>query len=76
MNIQDSLDSASSLTNETQSNSTTIFPDQETLLLYLSNTYQFEGKSKLLSHGCDAKGPYVILSETIFYPQGGGNPVI
>jgi Ser-tRNA(Ala) deacylase AlaX len=47
----------------------------DTLLLYLNDTYQFEGRTRLVAHGKDeVKGAYVVLEETIFYPQGGGQP--
>lgn len=47
---------------------------EDTVLNYLANTYKFEDKGKLVRHGIDAKGVYLILNETIFYPQGGGQP--
>jgi len=45
-----------------------------TNLLYLDNTYQFESRGCLLGTGADAKGTYLIFDQTIFYPQGGGQP--
>jgi Ser-tRNA(Ala) deacylase AlaX len=74
MNKEEPFDSSLNLTSKTEASSTTIVRDEETLLLYLLNTYQFEGESKVVGYGCDAKGSYVILNETIFYPQGGGQP--
>jgi alanyl-tRNA synthetase len=41
---------------------------------YLDNTYLFELKTFIVSHGKDDRGSYVLLDETIFYPQGGGQP--
>lgn len=47
----------------------------ETQLLYLSDTYNFACNTVLVSHGKDeSKGSYVVLAETVFYPQGGGQP--
>lgn len=46
----------------------------DTKLLYLLDTYNFEAESKLLFSSSDSKGAYIVLEETIFYPQGGGQP--
>ena len=47
----------------------------DTKLEYLKDTYLFEGNANILGHGKDsAKGVYIVLDETIFYPQGGGQP--
>ncbi|MBY0461678.1 MAG: hypothetical protein K2Q34_00655 [Alphaproteobacteria bacterium] len=43
-----------------------------TKLIYLSDTYQNIHEGTLIELGSDTKGNYVILDETIFYPQGGG----
>ena len=43
-------------------------------LLYLDDTYIFEGTANLKSVGSDERGEYAILDQTIFYPQGGGQP--
>lgn len=42
--------------------------------LYLDNTYLFESNALILFCNQDEKGNYVILDQTIFYPQGGGQP--
>ncbi len=46
-----------------------------TKLLYLYDTYNGEHSSKIIRKGSDQKkGNFFILDETIFYPQGGGQP--
>ncbi|MDR2781208.1 MAG: alanyl-tRNA editing protein [Holosporaceae bacterium] len=43
--------------------------------LYLKDTYLFESGAKILECKKDEKDvPYVLLDQTIFYPQGGGQP--
>jgi len=42
--------------------------------LYLENTYQFSCESLILETGEDEKGIFIILDQTVFYPQGGGQP--
>jgi Ser-tRNA(Ala) deacylase AlaX len=51
-----------------------IVTDADTDLTYLSNTYQYEAKAKILKFDKDDKGPFLVLDHTIFYPQGGGQP--
>jgi alanyl-tRNA synthetase len=41
-----------------------------TKALYLGNTYLFETEAKIIRQ----KENYIILDQTIFYPQGGGQP--
>ncbi len=42
--------------------------------LYLQDTYCFESIAEILHLGKDERGIYLLLSQTIFYPQGGGQP--
>ena len=46
----------------------------DTVLDYWHDTYKFEGRGRLLAYGNDARGVYIVLDATIFYPQGGGQP--
>jgi alanyl-tRNA synthetase len=45
-----------------------------TVQLYLENTYLFESNSCIVECKEDEKAPYILLDQTIFYPQGGGQP--
>jgi Ser-tRNA(Ala) deacylase AlaX len=45
-----------------------------TELKYLSDTYVDTDESVFLHYGQDDKGFYAVLDQTIFYPQGGGQP--
>ncbi len=42
--------------------------------LYLKDTYKFYFKAIILEIGEDKYGKFIILNQTIFYPQGGGQP--
>ena len=42
--------------------------------LYFESTYLFESPATILEQAEDEKGSYVVLDQTIFYPQGGGQP--
>ncbi|MDR0755642.1 MAG: alanyl-tRNA editing protein [Puniceicoccales bacterium] len=43
--------------------------------LYLKNTYLFEVDARITEFKKDEKDrPYILLNQTIFYPQGGGQP--
>lgn len=46
----------------------------KTELLYLEDTYMFEGTAIFLEVREHEKGTALILDRTIFYPQGGGQP--
>ena len=45
-----------------------------TIPLYLNDTYLFESIAQITSVGVDDKGSFIVLNQTIFYPQGGGQP--
>lgn len=45
-----------------------------TIPLYLGDTYLFSSEAQILRYGKDEKGSFIILDQTIFYPQGGGQP--
>ncbi len=42
--------------------------------LYLDDTYLFEAEAQVIAQQQDEKGVYFLLDQTIFYPQGGGQP--
>lgn len=45
-----------------------------TQLNYLSDTYVDKDAGVVLRVGRDERGAYIVLDQTIFYPQGGGQP--
>ncbi len=45
-----------------------------TNLKYLTDIYVDEDESLLLHYGLDDRGTYLLLNQTIFYPQAGGQP--
>jgi len=42
--------------------------------LYLKDTYLFELNALIAAKKQDDRGAYVLLDQTVFYPQGGGQP--
>jgi len=42
--------------------------------LYLQDTYLSESQAIITSISQDERGAYILLDQTIFYPQGGGQP--
>lgn len=34
----------------------------------------FESSAQVTNHGGDSKGMYLVLNQSLFYPQGGGQP--
>lgn len=44
-----------------------------TTLLYLEDSYLLYTKASVLKTGKDDKGLFIVLDQTIFYPQGGVN---
>jgi alanyl-tRNA synthetase len=47
---------------------------QEYQYLFLKDTYLFNGSAQILGTDTDEKGIYILFNQTIFYPQGGGQP--
>lgn len=46
----------------------------KTHLAYFDDTYKFDDNAIILSSDKDEIGYYVVLNQTIYYPQGGGQP--
>lgn len=44
------------------------------LPLYERDPYVDKAKAHILNVGLDDSGPYVVLDDTLFYPEGGGQP--
>ena len=45
-----------------------------TELIYMKNPNLFETTGHIIGHGDDSKGMYLVLNQSPFYPQGGGQP--
>ncbi|HCU07095.1 MAG TPA: hypothetical protein DIC42_05925 [Holosporales bacterium] len=45
-----------------------------TELMYIEYADLFELPAQVTQHGRDAKGMYLVLNQSLFYPQGGGQP--
>ncbi len=45
-----------------------------TEILYIQYPDLFESSAQLNNHGVDSKGRYLVLNQSLFYPQGGGQP--
>lgn len=43
-------------------------------LMYIEHPDLFESSAQVTQHGSDAKGMYLVLNQSLFYPQGGGQP--
>src|ERR1700722_366817 len=46
----------------------------QTQLSYFDDTYKFNDHTMIVATNKDDHGHFVILNQTIFYPQGGGQP--
>ena len=46
----------------------------KTLLSYFEDTYKFKGRAIISAVNKDENGPFIILNQTLFHPQGGGQP--
>jgi Ser-tRNA(Ala) deacylase AlaX len=46
----------------------------KTHLTYFEDTYKFEDQATILSVNKDETGHFLLLNQTIFHPQGGGQP--
>ncbi|TEU06056.1 MAG: hypothetical protein E3J22_04320, partial [Candidatus Aminicenantes bacterium] len=47
---------------------------QETKRLYLDDPYQVEFEAQIVEKGMREQKPAVILDQTCFYPESGGQP--
>ncbi len=45
-----------------------------TELMYIEHPDLFELSAQVTQHGSDAKGVYLVFNQSLFYPQGGGQP--
>lgn len=45
-----------------------------TTQLYLENSYIYQSSTTIVTSSQDERGHYILLDQTIFYPQGGGQP--
>ena len=45
-----------------------------TELMYIEYPDLFELSAQVTQHGSDTKGMYLVLNQSLFYPQGGGQP--
>lgn len=45
-----------------------------TELMYIQYPDLFELSAQVTNHGVDSKGIYLVLNQSLFYPQGGGQP--
>jgi Ser-tRNA(Ala) deacylase AlaX len=45
-----------------------------TYLSYFEDTYKFNEHAVIIASRKDEKGNFIVLNQTIFYPQGGGQP--
>jgi alanyl-tRNA synthetase len=45
-----------------------------TELMYIEHPDLFESSAQVTQHGSDAKGVYLVFNQSLFYPQGGGQP--
>jgi len=45
-----------------------------TELMYIEYPDLFESSAQVTNHGGDSKGMYLVLNQSLFYPQGGGQP--
>jgi Ser-tRNA(Ala) deacylase AlaX len=45
-----------------------------TTLMYLDGTYKFAATAEIEDTERDERGAFIVMNQTIFYPQGGGQP--